>query len=298
MPLSPKHLQCRTAASDRSKTAALALIDNRKDLVEGFDNEIRVRIRDAEWRFDPDGVGGHAATADEQAAVFAKFHRALDVLRCDFLRFLVFHDFQAAHETLAAVFADDLVVPTQLVEAGGQPVALDLGVVHVIIALDTFDDREARRHRYGVAAIGIEVDLLAHGFGDFLCARYAAERDAVAHALGHRDHVGFHTPMLNTPPLVARAAEARLHFIGDEHAAVFLDDVVGDFKILLRGIDHAAKSLDRFRDERGDLAGRVVLDDVLEFARAGDIARGILQAKRAAVAIARRNVGDPEHVRH
>src|SRR5439155_25266868 len=99
----------------------------------------------------------------------------------------------------------------------------------------------------------------------------AAERDAVAHAFGHGDHVGFDAPLFDAPHLVAGAAEAGLDFVADEHAAVFLHDVVNDLEVFLRRIDDAAETLDRFADERGDLAGGVVLDDVFEFARTGDV---------------------------
>src|SRR5882672_6650216 len=62
----------------------LALLDNSKRFVEGLENGGNVGFVDAVGRFDADRVGGHAATADENAAVAAKLHRALNIFRRDF----------------------------------------------------------------------------------------------------------------------------------------------------------------------------------------------------------------------
>ena len=57
-----------------------------------------------------------------------------------------------------------------------------------------------------------------------------AERRAVADALGHRDQVGRRRPSSEAPEVVAGAAEAALHFVGDAQAAVLADDVVDDLE--------------------------------------------------------------------
>jgi hypothetical protein len=44
---------------------------------------------------------------------------------------------------------------------------------------------------------------------------------AVAHGLTHRDHVGDEAVTLKAPHLLSRAGEARLHLVGNEHAARF-----------------------------------------------------------------------------
>ena len=63
---------------------------------------------------------------------------------------------------------------------------------------------------------------------------HGAERRAVADALGHRDDVGHHAPVLEAPVVLAGAAEAGLHLVGDAEAAVLADDVVGLLKIVRR----------------------------------------------------------------
>ena len=115
---------------------------------------------------------------------------------------------------------------------------------------------------------------------------HRAERRAVADALGHRDHVGHDVPILVRPVVMAGAAEAALHFVGDADAAVLADDVVHDLEELLGRRDRAADALNRLADEAGDLARRFVLDDVLDVVRALHVARWILQPERAAVAVA------------
>ena len=125
-----------------------------------------------------------------------------------------------------------------------------------------------------------------------LRAAIAAMRRAVAEALGHRDDVGRDAPILMRPVVMARAAEPALHFVGDAQAAVLADDVVDDLEILRGGrrVHDAADALNRLGDEAGDLARRLVLDDLLHFLRTLQVAGGILQPERAAVAVARRGV--------
>ncbi len=92
------------------------------------------------------------------------------------------------------------------------------------------------------------------------------------------------------PVVVAGAAEAALHFVGDADAAVLADDVVDDLEKFLRRRDRAADALNRLADEAGDLAWRLVLDDILDVVRALHAAGWILEPERAAIAIAGQRV--------
>ena len=70
----------------------------------------------------------------------------------------------------------------------------------------------------------------------------------------------------------------------------FADDVVDDLEILRRRRDRAADALNRLADEAGDLAGRFVVDDVLDVVGTLQAATRILQAVGAAVAVRRQRV--------
>src|SRR5262249_31967007 len=118
--------------------------------------------------------------------------------------------------------------------------------------------------------------------------------------------IGDNAPVLEAPVMLAGAAPAGLHLIRDTEASVFSHDVIHDLEVLRRRRHHAAYALDRLADETGDLttgfvadpgldgAGPTgfVADRVLDAAGAPDVARGIRQAKWAAVAIPRRGVLD------
>src|ERR1700728_3972941 len=81
----------------------------------------------------------------------------------------------------------------------------------------------------------------------------------VPDALGHRDQVGCDTPVLEAPKRRARAAEARLHLVGDTQPAVLANDIVDDLEILARRSDRPTNPLDRLGNEAGDLARRLIL---------------------------------------
>jgi hypothetical protein len=90
-------------------------------------------------------------------------------------------------------------------------------------------------------------------------------------ALGHRHDLGLDVPVRDAEPGAARPAEARLHLVADEDAAVLPHDPHCDFEILVRRRDEAADALDRLGDEAGDPAGGRRPDQLLEILRAGDL---------------------------
>src|SRR5207253_6322667 len=64
-----------------------------------------------------------------------------------------------------------------------------------------------------------------------------------AHAFGTGDDVGDDFPVLDTEPVPASAAEAGLHFVGDEESAVFFDRVEYDLEIFGRRRDESSDAL-------------------------------------------------------
>ena len=115
-------------------------------------------------------------------------------------------------------------------------------------------------------------------FGDFRRGHGDADGHAVAHALGAGDDVRDDFPVLDAEPVLAGAAEAGLHFVGDEQAAVFFDDGENDLEIFRRRSDESADALNGFGDERGDVAAGAGLNQVFDVIGAGHAAIGIFQA--------------------
>ena len=63
------------------------------------------------------------------------------------------------------------------------------------------------------------------------------------------------TPQFSKPQkCVARAAETRLHFVGNAQSAVPADDVIDDLVVFRRRRNGAAGALNRFGDEAGRIA--------------------------------------------
>ena len=81
---------------------------------------------------------------------------------------------------------------------------------------------------------------------------HASERQAPAMPLAGRDKVGDHALVLTREP-VARAAEARLHLVGDEEDAVLAAPVGHLPHEARRRHDEPALALDRLEDDGGEV---------------------------------------------
>ena len=90
------------------------------------------------------------------------------------------------------------------------------------------------------------------------------------------------------------AAEADQDLVGDEQRAGLGRDLAHRVDEVVRRNDVAGRALHRLDDDRGDLALRVVLDDIAQMLGAGDAAGRILKVERAAVTI---GVGTVVHAR-
>src|SRR5450432_3134833 len=86
------------------------------------------------------------------------------------------------------------------------------------------------------------------------------------------------------------AAEAALHFVGDEHDAMLVANLHQDAEKLRWGRDEAAFSENRLNDYGGDVfGGDHTAECVFQMPCAKNIAGRMLQRIRAAVAIRIRN---------
>ena len=234
----------------------LSFLKRREGGVEHFDQKFGVGLGQAHRRGEPDGLAPKAAFAEQQAEVAAGFHdlRAFGLGR--FFGRAVLDQFHAQQQALAAHVADDVVLGLQLFQPGHDEAA-DLERVGLeIFALDDFQHGFALRADDRVAAKGVEMNALRQGRRDLRRRHDRRQRTAVADALGHGDDVGNDALRFKSPIMRARAAEARLHFVRDAHAAGGADVFVGMFQIAVGKDDAAADALDGFGDEAGHAARR------------------------------------------
>src|SRR5438067_4117144 len=76
-----------------------------------------------------------------------------------------------------------------------------------------------------------------------------------------------------------------LNFVGDEVAAILLDDAECHLEIFFRRRDEASDTLNGLGKKRGDAAGGRELNHVFDVLHAGNLAFGVFQPQRAAVAV-------------
>ena len=80
-----------------------------------------------------------------------------------------------------------------------------------------------------------------------------------------------HIVCFKAPEIRPQPPETGLHFVRNAEPAVGPYDVIHDLEVLRRGIDDAAGPLNRLGDERGDLAGCLVGDELLHVAGTFDV---------------------------
>ena len=123
-----------------------------------------------------------------------------------------------------------------------------------LLLLDDVDRRVRGRARDGLPP-NVEIVQRLERVGD-LGRRDAAPPSGIPFAMPLAIVMmsGSTPVVLDAPELAAGAAEAGLHLVADEDAAVLPDDVDGDLEVLRRRRDEAADALDRLGEEAGDPA--------------------------------------------
>src|SRR5262249_31540631 len=149
-----------------------------------------------------------------------------------FLRFSVADQLDAKHEAHPADLADQGVTLLEFEQTGLQMGADASAILLDTLGVDDLERRQSLGHRDGIATKGGEVDTACHRSGDLGAGDARSECDAVAHPLGHRHEVGDHAPVLESPEMLARAAEARLHLVSDAESTMFADDLIGNREVL------------------------------------------------------------------
>src|SRR6202453_529500 len=197
------------------------------DLAEGFieetDTLVRVGFGNVHGRGHADGIAVEAAFADEQAVGAGAFHDLICFLRGRLFGFAVFHKFECLQHTHAANVADERILLLQLFELSPQVAADYVSILKKIFFLDHFDDGPRRDGRDRIAAERGDIQSLEFA-GEFRGSDRNSSGNAVGHALGGGDDIRRDFPLLDAPPLFARAAPTGLHFVGDEKAAIIFHD--------------------------------------------------------------------------
>ena len=205
----------------------------------------------------------------------------------------VFDEFDALHQTHAAHVTNDRVFLLEHFQARAEVLADGLGVVHQVLFFDQIDGglgcyarhRVATERRNGQALVGV---------GNFRARQREPDGHAVSHALGAGDDVRFHFPVLDPPPLPAGATPGRLHFVGDEQAPIVAHDVGYNLEIAGGRHDESPQTLNRLRQQAGDLATGGGFDDFIHIICAVQIAAWVGEPVGAAVAIRPWRMHDPE----
>ena len=175
-------------------------------------------------RAHPDHVAVQAALADQQAAGLALLehpHRS----RPRRARWCPAGRTRREHQALAADLRHDraargrLAQPVAQDRADAGRVALQVVVEHVV------EHRVAGRRRDRVAAEGGERDR-RHRVHDLGAADHAGQREAVADALGEGQQVRHDAVGLVAPEVLAGAAPAGLHLVGDQQDPVLVEHLL------------------------------------------------------------------------
>src|ERR1700676_16923 len=101
-------------------------------------------------------------------------------------------------------------------------------ILHQPFSLDYIEHRVADRGGERRACISVEIAMpRAEGAENLWARDHRADGVAVTHGFSHGDDVRRHAMALETPPGRPRAAEAGLHFIGDEQAVGAVNHIDG-----------------------------------------------------------------------
>ena len=205
-------------------------------------------------------------------------------LRRRLLGLAVLHQFESQHQPLAAHVSDYGVFLLKLFQLAAEVGAHRVGILEKSFFFDEFDRGLGCHGRHGIAAKRGDRQPLI-GSRQFLRGDGRADGRPVGHALRAGHDVGSDLPVFDPKPLLARTPKTRLNFIRDKESAVLFHSLKNYLEVFRWRRDEAAHSLDRFGDERGDLAACARLDQVFDVLSASNLAVGIFQAQRAAVAV-------------
>ena len=181
--------------------------------------------------------------ADEEAALLGLLEEAERRLggRGAVLRRLVLHELERLHEALAAHVADGR---GYFFLSASSPSRRTLPIAAAFRrASRRRSCRSSRWRRSREIGLPPKVEMLPpfHESAIGAVASVAADREAVGDPLGHRHDVRLDAVVvLDAPHLAAGAAEAGLHLVADEEAAVLLDDVDGDLELAVGRGDEPA----------------------------------------------------------
>ena len=196
----------------------------------------------------------------------------------------IFDQFESLHQPHAANIANQRTLLLQCLEFLPEIAADICGIRSQIIFFDYINYCACRRAGYGITAESRNGQSLERVRNLGLGHR-ETNWHPVPHALGRGDNVRLNLPVLDAEPLMPGASPGGLNFVGDEVAAILLDDAECHLEIFFRRRDEASDTLNGLGKKRGDAAGGRELNHIFDVLHAGNFAFGIFQSQRAAVAV-------------
>ena len=217
---------------------------------------------DDQRRLEADNISGNTANSDEHAMAEAGLANRFG-LGGSWCLLRIFHQFHADHQAKAADFANQRMSLLEFAELADGVVTDLHGVGKQIFLLKKLDvgDRGGTGDR--IAAKGGEVIAGLIRIGDFRARSVGAKRETIRDAFGTDENVR-HNAVIFDREHLSRAAEAGLHFIGDEENAVMIEDLLYFQEVIGRRHDDAAFAHNRLGDEGRDIVGSGELYDIID----------------------------------
>ena len=160
----------------------------------------------------------HATTEQQQPIVIRTRHEIIaQLLRRRFIA-MAGDEFHADHQPLTAHFADHRATRLPLAQPI-QKVRADARRICRVVALHQIDRRQRGRAAQRISAIGVAVRAALPLLHPLLLRHHQPNRHAAAKALGERHDVRGDADMMRRKHS-ARATDARLHFVKDQHDAM------------------------------------------------------------------------------
>ncbi len=255
----------------RSRSHRLGGIDGVERVAEAVEEVVAILGCQAVGRLDAHDVALWPALAHQHAAVAHGLVKRCHEFRVVGERVAIGDELDAEHQTLPAHLGNYLEVVLQIAETIHQLSAARVDILPH--ALDLLEGREHGRAGERVAAVGVEVEEAVHGIGNAGPCRDRTHGETASDALGHHHDVRGLIPFLASKPR-AGAAESGLNLVGDQEAAIGVDELDQLVVVPPRALDHAAVALDRLDPQSGEVglgAAVGVLDHSLGALQAPDI---------------------------
>ena len=250
-------------------------------VVQSIQYIVYVGFGDDERRLEGHDIASDTVLADDEAAILHYFQYVIQFFRGR--RAIRLYEFCAVHETESAYIADDRMPGRELTQAVAQLLSALIGGLAEVVLIYVVEHSQTGGRGDGIAA-ECRGSRLRVGICDLGCRDEAGYGSTVAEGFGHGHDIRHHVEILDGEHL-ARAGEAGLHLVADQQGAILGKYFLEALEIALGRYDDAGIALDGLGEERGRVAGRLRLYDILDDVGAFEIALRVFAVQGAAVAV-------------